>query len=85
MVFTYSQTARPSFMFRRMNVLLPNSIRFASMCPTCKDLRDQEALLRTAVGRLALDQPIEAWCVVCDLVWEISESERRKLARLLLG
>ena len=61
-------------------------VRFMSACPKCKDLRSQEGfgsrtLLRLLTGR----QPIEAYCVVCDEFWPISDSERAALAERLEG
>jgi hypothetical protein len=69
-----------------MNVWRLNPIRLMSMCPICKDVRDQGGFgARTLIRILKNNQAIEAWCVVCGGRWEIAESERAELAKRLVG
>ena len=60
------------------------SFSFVSVCPKCKDVRSQSGFGgRTLLRLLQLNQPIEAYCVVCDEFWPISVSERAALAAAL--
>lgn len=60
------------------------SFSFASVCPKCKDIRRQGGFgSRTLLRLLKHNQPIEAYCVVCEEFWPISISERAALARAL--
>ena len=62
-----------------------DSVAFMSTCPTCRDLRAQEGFGKRSVLRLLnRNQPIEAYCVVCDDFWEISANERAELAIRLI-
>jgi hypothetical protein len=62
------------------------SSSFVSVCPRCKDVRSQRGFGgRTLIRLLQHNQPIEAYCVVCDEFWPISASERAALARALTG
>jgi len=68
------------------DIRMPDSVHFMSMCPTCRDLRYQEGFgSRTLVRLLSRNQPIEAYCVVCDGFWEIDPDERATLAKRLIG
>ena len=66
--------------------LMRDLASFVSVCPKCRDARAQRgyggrALLRLLKG----NHPIEAYCVVCDEFWAISEEERAEIARRLAG
>jgi len=62
------------------------SFSFVSVCPNCKDARAQAGFGgRTLLRLLHHNQPIEAYCVVCDEFWPISVSERAALATALAG
>jgi hypothetical protein len=66
--------------------LMRDLASFVSVCPKCGDARAQRgygtrALLRLLKG----NHPIEAYCVVCDEFWAISEDERSEIARRLAG
>ena len=66
--------------------LLFESGRFMSVCPQCKDVRSQLGYSPRALLRLLTrSRPIEAYCVVCDGFWPISDQERGRLAADLLG
>ena len=68
------------------NASLFMSFSFVSVCPRCKDVRSQSGFGgRTLIRLLQHNQPIEAYCVVCDDFWPISVSERAALARALTG
>jgi len=67
------------------DIQLPDSLRFMSTCPNCKDARFQQIYgFRALVTFLVHYQPIEAYCAVCDEFWPISADERAELAWLLL-
>ena len=58
------------------------SFSFVSVCLKCKGVRSQSGFGgRTLFRLLQRNQPIEAYCVVCDEFWPISVSERAALAR----
>jgi hypothetical protein len=58
--------------------------RFSAVCPKCKDVRSQSGFTRRALRRLLVrDEAIEAYCVVCDKFWPLSEDERAALAKQL--
>jgi hypothetical protein len=62
------------------------SVRFMSACPKCRDLRSQEGFgSRSLLRLLSGNHPIEAYCVVCDEFWPISDAERAALAERLEG
>jgi hypothetical protein len=62
-----------------------DSLCFMSMCPSCKDMRDQLGYgFRTLIRLLGNNQPIAAHCAVCKKSWPISPNERAELALLLL-
>ena len=68
------------------DIFLLDSFRFLALCPKCKDVRSQGGFgSRTLLRLLTRDQPIEAYCVVCDEFWEIGASERAQLAQRLIG
>ena len=68
------------------DTFLLDSFRFPSLCPKCNDVRSQGGFgSRTLLRLLIRNQPIEAYCVVCDECWEISANERAALARRLMG
>ena len=68
------------------DTFLLDSFRFLSPCPKCKDVRSQGGFgSRTLLRLLIRNQPIEAYCVVCDEFWEIRASERATLAQRLIG
>jgi hypothetical protein len=59
---------------------------FAAVCPKCKDVRFQRGYTPRSLFRLlGRNQPIEAYCVVCDAFWPISAKERRALVERLLS
>lgn len=61
------------------------SFSFTSVCPKCKDARSQAGFGSRALLRLLRhNHPIEAYCIVCDEFWPISESERDALGRGLV-
>ena len=63
-----------------------DSFSFTSVCPKCNDVRAQGGFgSRTLLRLLDRNQPIEAYCVVCDEFWPISVGERAALARALTG
>lgn len=67
------------------NVRLPDSLGFMSTCPNCKDVRSQQIYgLRALIRFLVDNQPIEAYCAVCNEFWPISANERAELAWLLV-
>jgi hypothetical protein len=62
-----------------------DSLEFMSSCPGCKDVRFQQSYdFRALVRLLVDDQPIEAYCAVCNEFWPITANERAELAVLLL-
>ena len=62
-----------------------DSLRFWSTCPNCKDARAQlDHGFRTLVTFLVHNQPIEAYCAVCNEFWRINANERAELAWRLL-
>jgi hypothetical protein len=62
------------------------SFSFVSVCLKCKGVRSQSGFGgRTLFRLLQHNQPIEAYCVVCDEFWAISEEERTEIARRLAG
>ena len=62
-----------------------DSLEFMSSCPGCKDVSFQQGYdFRSLVRLLVDDQPIEAYCGVCDRFWPITANERADLALLLL-
>jgi len=64
---------------------LPESVGFVSTCPNCKDARFQRGCsFHTLVTFLVSNQPIEAYCAVCNEFWPISANDRAELAWLLL-
>ena len=67
------------------NDRMPDSVGFVSMCPNCKDTRFQRGYsFRTLVTFLVSDQPVEAYCPVCNVFWPINANERSALAWMLL-
>ena len=69
----------------RTDIRLSDSLRFLSMCPNCKDARFQQVHgFRTLITSLVHNQPIDAYCAVCNDFWPISANERAELAWLLL-
>jgi hypothetical protein len=63
----------------------PDSLRFMSTCPGCKDVRVQQGYgFRTLVRLLVDNLPIEAHCEVCKQSWPVTANERAELALLLL-
>ena len=65
---------------------MPDSFSFISKCPKCSGVRSQTGFGSRALLRLLnRSLPIEAYCVVCDEFWPISESERNSLAKELAG
>jgi hypothetical protein len=63
----------------------PDSLGFTATCHTCKDVRFQQGYgFRTLVRFLVDNQPIEAYCAVCNEYWSINANERAELAWLLL-
>jgi hypothetical protein len=64
---------------------LLDSLRFTATCPACRDVRFQQGYgFRTVVRLLVDDQPIEAYCAVCNESWPINADDRAELAWLLL-
>jgi hypothetical protein len=67
------------------NDQVPDAVGFVSMCPNCKDARCQRGYsFRTLVTFLVSDQPVEAYCPVCNDFWPIDANERSALAWMLL-
>ena len=67
------------------DIRLPDSLRFMSTCPSCKDVRFQQIYgFRSLVTFLVQNQPIEAYCALCEEFWPITANERAELAWLLL-
>jgi len=64
---------------------LPDALHFTATCPACKDVRFQQGYgFRALVRSLVDDQPIEAYCAVCNEHWPVSANERAELAWLLI-
>jgi hypothetical protein len=62
------------------------SLGFMSTCPGCKDVRFQRGYGFRSLVRLLVDnQPIEAYCAICNELWQITGNERAELAWLLLA
>ena len=60
------------------------SARFDAFCPTCNDSRAQFGYSSRALSRLLTrGGPIEAHCVTCDGLWNITADERFRLATRL--
>jgi hypothetical protein len=55
---------------------------FFSRCPKCRQPRLQNAYVQRELVRL-LDtgQPIDAYCLICDVQWPITRQERSLVAR----
>ena len=59
---------------------------FTAVCPKCKDVRFQRGYTPRSLFRLlGCNNPIEAYCVVCDEFWPISAQERRALVERLIS
>ena len=55
-----------------------------SVCPRCRHEREQNSYQREElVQLLRVGATIEAYCVDCDEVWDVSLDERTKIARKL--
>ncbi len=56
-------------------------ITFVSTCPKCGRERPQHGYTRrTLFSLLDAHRQIDAYCMVCDVCWPISESERRAIS-----
>jgi hypothetical protein len=52
-------------------------LSFFSMCPACKHARLQNGYTRGELtAALNTDHVIDAYCLMCDVLWAISEQER---------
>jgi hypothetical protein len=61
--------------------VLIDSARFSSVCPTCNDIRSQLGYTARTLSRLlGRNQPIEAYCAICNGFWSISAGERARLS-----
>jgi hypothetical protein len=50
---------------------------FFSTCPACKHARLQNGYTRTELtASLSAGQTVDAYCLICDIVWPISARER---------
>jgi hypothetical protein len=57
---------------------------FFSTCPRCKHARLQSGYERIElVESLGAGQAIDAYCLLCDVVWPISAQERFLIARAI--
>ena len=60
------------------------SIPFVSTCPKCGRPEPQLAFSRSAIQwSLDKDRPIEAYCAMCDVYWQLSPQERAVIAQKL--
>lgn len=58
-----------------------HQVAFLSMCPKCGHERPQLGYTRRVLfSLLATRRKIDAYCAVCNVCWEISESERRSIS-----
>ena len=59
---------------------------FVSRCPKCGRPEPQLAFSRMALQR-SLDEghPVEGYCAMCDVFWQISPRERAEIAVRLVG
>jgi hypothetical protein len=58
------------------------NISFVSTCPKCGHQRLQHGYTRrTLISLLKAARKIDAYCIVCNVGWSISESERRAMLR----
>jgi hypothetical protein len=62
------------------------SIPFASTCPKCGRREPQLAFSRSALQR-SLDEshPVEAYCAMCDVYWQLTPHERAEIAARMRG
>ena len=59
-------------------------IAFFSTCPACKHVRLQNGYTQAELtAALDSDHAIDAYCLMCDVVWPISAQERFQIAALL--
>ncbi len=57
-------------------------ITFVSTCPKCGHERLQHGYTRRILsGMLNTRRTIDAYCIVCNVCWPISERERRAISR----
>ena len=54
---------------------------FPAPCPKCGLKRPQEHLRAPLEAELRAGRPIKAYCIACDEHWQLSESERDRLAQ----
>ena len=60
------------------------SISFFSSCPACKQARLQNGYTRAELTvALRAGHALDAYCLMCDVVWSIGARERFLMARLL--
>jgi len=59
-----------------------HQMTFLSTCPKCGHERPQLGYTRRVLFSLLVTRrKIDAYCAVCNVCWEISESERRAISR----
>ena len=62
------------------------SISFFSSCPACKHARLQNGYTRSELtAALRTGDAIDAYCLMCDVVWSIRARERFMIASQLGG
>jgi hypothetical protein len=60
------------------------SLAFVSTCPKCGRSEPQLAFSRSAIQRsLDKGRPIEAYCAMCDVRWQLNPQERAVIAQKL--
>jgi hypothetical protein len=61
-------------------------VAFVSTCPKCGRPEPQLAFSRSALQR-ALDEshPVEAYCAMCGVYWQLTPHERAEIAARLRG
>jgi len=65
---------------------MDESVLFTSICPNCFREQQQQGYSRSVIcSYLEGDHAIEAYCVKCGEVWEISQQERVALGKALLA
>jgi hypothetical protein len=62
------------------------SIPFVSTCPKCGRPEPQLAFSRSALERsLGDSDPVEAYCAMCDVYWQLTPHERAEITVRLRG